>query len=121
MRRILSTILFIFLLGQSSRFGVPWWAIAPIGVLAGWLFPMHAFRGFLAGFLGGSLLWGITAAMLNNANDGILSAKVGLLFQGLQGWQLVLLTAVLGGLLAGFGVLTGRYARDLYVGSKPND
>jgi hypothetical protein len=59
------------------------------------------------------MLWLVAALLLNIRNAGMLSAKVGQLFMGLQGWHLLTLTAILGGLLAGFGGLTGAYARQM--------
>lgn len=113
MKPSLFTIFFILIAGQLCRFGLPWWGIAPVGVLAGWLFPQHPAKSLLAGFAGGFLLWSLHAWWLDQANDGILSERIGALFMGLPGWALLLLTGFLGGLLAGFGCLTGRWGRDL--------
>ncbi len=119
MRRLLYIFLFVFLLGHLSRFGLPWWAVVPIGAVAGWLFPAPALRSFSAAFAGGLLLWLLNAWLLDTANQGVMSARVGQLFLGLKGWQLLLITAVLGGLLPALGALTGLFAREVYVGSKP--
>ena len=119
MRRALYLFLFVFLLGHLCRLGLPWWGIAPVGALAGWLLPLPAVRSFGAAFAGGLLLWVLYAWLQDSANDGMLSAKVGQLFLGLRGWHLLLITGILGGLLAGMGAVTGLFARELYVGSKP--
>jgi hypothetical protein len=120
MRRFLSIILFVFLLGSLSRFGLPWWSLVPITAVAGWLFPIPPARSFAAAFTGGLLLWVIYALIPDMANGSMLSAKVGLLFQGLKSWQVLLVTGVLGGILAGLGALSGRLAHDMYVGRQPN-
>ncbi len=118
MKNALYIMLFILIVGNFSHFGLPWWVLAPVAALAGWLFPLAAGRSFLAAFAGGLLLWYFNAFLLNSANDGMFSAKVGQLFQGLKGWHLMLLTGVFGGFLAGFGAMTGCYARDVFVGNK---
>ena len=87
MKNALYITLFILILGNFSHFGLPWWALAPIAALASWLFPLSPGKSFLAAFVGGLLLWYFNAFLLNSANDGMLSAKVGQLFQGLKGWH----------------------------------
>lgn len=113
MKQSLLTILFILVAGQLCRFGLPWWAIAPIAALAGWLFPQVPAKSLVSGFIGGFLLWFLLAWWLDMGNDGLLSGRIGVLFMGLSAMSLLLLTGLLGGLLAGFGCLTGRWARDL--------
>ena len=98
---------------------MPWWMIVPIAAAAGWMFPLPAGKSFGIAFLTGALLWYVNAFILNTANEGILLAKISLLFQGLKPWLILIVTGVLGGLLAGFGALTGRFARDIFVSSKP--
>lgn len=119
MKNALYLILSILIAGSLSHFGLPWWSVVLIAAAAGWLFPLSAGRCFSAAFVAGALLWFTNAFLLNSANTGLLSAKVGLLFQGLKGWHLLLVTAILGGILAGLGALTGCYARDAFVGRKP--
>lgn len=113
MRHTLLTILFIIAAGQLCRFGLPWWGIGPIGALAGWLFPQMPLKSLATGLAGGFLLWLLQAWWLDAGNAGILSGRVGALFMGLSATSLLLLTGIMGGLLAGFGCLTGRLARDL--------
>lgn len=119
MKNALYITLFILILGNLSHFGLPWWVLAPMAAVAGWLFPMSAGRSFVAAFVGGLLLWFLNAFLLDSDNGGLLSAKVGQLFQGLKGWHLLILAASFGGLLAGLGALTGRLARDVFVSPKP--
>lgn len=109
----------ILVLGNLGHFGLPWWTLVPIAALAGWLFPTTAGKVFSAAFASGLLLWYLNAFLLDNANAGALSAKVGQLFQGLKSWQLLFVTGLMGGILAGLGALTGRFARDVFVGGAP--
>ncbi len=113
MKNTLLTILFIFAAGHLCYYGLPWWAITLAAAVPGWVFRQSPARSFLAGFTGGFLLW-LTAALLADvANGGILSARIGALFMGAPASGLAFGTGILGGLLAGLGCLTGRWASDL--------
>jgi hypothetical protein len=116
MKNTLFATLLIFVMGNLCHAGLPWWALAPIAAVVAALLPLRSGgQAFNAGFLGGSVLWYATAFLFNAANAGALSAKVGQLFLGLQGWQLLMATGVLGGVLGGLGALTGKWARDIFA------
>ena len=119
MKNALYLLLSILILGNLSHFGLPWWMLVLIAALAGGLFPTTAGKTFSAAFAGGLLLWCLNAYLLDTANAGALSAKVGQLFQGLKSWQLLSATGFMGGILAGMGALTGLFARDAFVGRAP--
>lgn len=112
-KNTLLSALSIFVLGNLCRLGLPWWCIAFIAALAGWLVARNALSAFGGGLLGGFTLWAITAWFADSANGGLLSAKVGQLFMGVSGAQLLLVTGLLGGLIAAFGALAGFWAKDL--------
>ena len=113
MKNSILTILFIFAAGQLCYFGLPWWTVALLGAVPGWVLQTGAVRSLLTGFAGGFLLW-LTAALLADvANAGILSARIGALFMGAPAAGLAMITGVLGGLLAGLGCLSGFWARQL--------
>ena len=113
MRNALFITIFILVLGCLCFVGLPWWGVAPIAAIASFLFPLSGGKSFLTGTAAGSLLWLVVALLLHFGNGGMLTAKIGQLFMGLQSWQLISVTAFMGGLLAGFGALTGAYARQL--------
>ncbi|MFN0034888.1 MAG: hypothetical protein ACKVUS_07475 [Saprospiraceae bacterium] len=115
MKNTLYTLLFIFLLGNLCRLGLPWWSLAPIAALAGWLFARNAWSALAGGFLGGLLLWLSAAWLSDSANGGMLSAKVGQLFMGIQSQHLLWATGLLGALLGALGALTGCWARQMLV------
>ncbi len=118
MKNALLVTLFILIVGNISRIGGPWWAVAPVAALAVLLFPVGPGRAFLIGTLAGILLWWASALWLNMANGGVFASKIGLLFQGLQGVQLLLITGLIGGLLGGLGALNGALARSLVAPQK---
>jgi len=115
MKNTLLTALIIFVLGNLCRFGLPWWCLVPIAMLVGWIFARSAWAAFFGGLLGGFLVWYTTAYFSDISNEGMLSSKVGQLFMGVQGWQLLLVTGLLGGLLAALGTLTGRWGKEMLV------
>ena len=119
MKNALYITLFILIGGSLGHFGLPWWSLFAVAALAGWLFPLSTPKTFATAFAAGSLLWYGYAFLADTANLGLLSTKVGVLFQGLQSWQLLMVTGFMGGLLAGNGAMTGRLARALFVGEKP--
>lgn len=119
MKNSLYTTIFIIALGALCHFGLPWWAMAPIGFAAALLFPQAVARSFGIAFAAGFLLWYASALLPHLANGGILSGKIGQLFLGLKGWQLLSLAGLLGGLLTGMGALTGALLRDVFMTGKP--
>ena len=114
MKKFLLVTLLILLFSNLCRFNLPWWTITPIAALVTLLLPLgNGFVAFLSGLLAGLLSWGLNAFLLNTANGGVIAGKMGQLFQGLSSTELVYVTALLGGLLAAFGALTGQWARAL--------
>ncbi len=106
-------ILGIIVLGFIVQSFLAWWSIVLVAAIIGASYKWSNFQSYLVGFLGVFILWGAYSAFLNNANDGILAGKMGTLFGGLEAFQMVLITALLGGIIGGFGALTGRLGRRL--------
>lgn len=118
MNNTLVLALTLLLGGFLCLFFLPWWATLPIAFVAGFFFARKAARDAGLGFILGFCWWAGVALQLNMANKGILSARVGLLFAGLQSWQLVLVTGLIGALLTGMGVLSGLWTRELIFPEK---
>jgi hypothetical protein len=90
----------------------PWWFFAVGALLVGWLVPQHAFKSWLAGFLGIFLLWTLLAWNMDTANQGIMSAKMAsILPLGGSSVSLILLSAGIGGLVSGMASLAGAFLR----------
>ncbi|HOZ84704.1 MAG TPA: hypothetical protein PK191_04390 [Niabella sp.] len=110
--KFIISILSISLLSFVAGLYLPWWAIAIIAFLVSVLIGQKPGRSFLAGFIGIFLLWGVLAYTINSANNGILAGRIGgVLGIGEQPFLLILITGMVGGLVAGLASLAGSYLR----------
>jgi len=100
----------------------PWWTIVVIcGVVA---FILNTdVPSFATGFSAVTLLWGFLAYQANDLNMEILATQVGELFHVndfLQGYggnaatRMIYITAILGGIVGGFGAMTGALGRKVF-------
>jgi hypothetical protein len=93
---------------------MPWWGIAIAAFLVSAAIPQKPAFSFLSGFLGVFLLWEVLAWWIDNKNNGILSQKIAsVLPLGGSSVLLIVITSVIGGIVAGFGALAGTYMRRL--------
>lgn len=104
--------LFIVVLGILCHFFLPWWSLVLIAALAGILFEKNAAAAFAVGFLAGSTLWYGSAMLYNLPNLGDFAAQIGEILK-LKTWHLLAATGTLGGLLGGFGAMTGVLGKHL--------
>jgi len=89
-----------------------WWFFAVIAFLVAVLIHQKGFKAFFAGFLALFILWFVLAFWMDLSNEGVLSVKIATLLS-LDGskWLLMIITAFVGGLVAGFAALSGSYLR----------
>ena len=89
-----------------------WWFFAVVAFLVAVLIHQRGYKAFFAGFLALFILWFVLAFWMDLANEGVLSVKIASIL-GLDGskWMLMLVTAFIGGLVAGFAALSGSYLR----------
>jgi hypothetical protein len=114
MKNYLIATVLIFAAGNLCHVGLPWWALAPIAAIVLWFFPQrNGAAAFASGLAAGSMLWGLNALLLHAANGGVFAGKIGQIFQGVSGAQLLYLSSTLGGLLGALGALTGQWAKAL--------
>ncbi len=100
------------LLGFAASLFFPWWIIAVAAFIVALAIHQNAFASFLAAFLGLFLLWAIQSAYIDAQNEHLLSAKVAsILPLGGSYIAVIIVTAFIGGLVAGMGALTGSFAR----------
>jgi hypothetical protein len=89
-----------------------WWIIALAAFLIALLVHQKAGKAFLSGFAGGFLLWGALAWWIDMKNEMVLSKKIAeVLPLGGNSLLLILVTALIGALVAGFGAMSGSYLR----------
>jgi hypothetical protein len=90
----------------------PWWIFAIGSFLVGLAVPQHPFKSWLAGFFGAFTLWLMLAYITDTSNGSILSAKMANVIP-LNGSSIILLliSALVGGLVAGMAALTGSFLR----------
>ena len=91
---------------------LPWWGVAVAAFIAGATIPQKAGFSWLSGFLGIALLWAVLAWWLDKENTGILSARMAQVLPfGGNTTLMLAATALVGGLVGGFGALTGAFIR----------
>jgi hypothetical protein len=111
MKFIISIIL-IALLSFAAGMYLGWWSLALTAFAVSALIPLKPWQAWVSGFLGLFLLWGVLAWWIDVRNLHILSQKMAqVLPAGGSVTVLILLTALVGGLVAGFAALTGSYLR----------
>jgi hypothetical protein len=89
-----------------------WWIIAIAAFLIAILVHQKAGKAFLSGFAGVFILWGCLAWWIDFKNNSILSHRIAeVLPLGGHPSLLILVTGFIGGLVAGFGAMSGSYLR----------
>jgi hypothetical protein len=105
---LLLTTLLTFIAGLY----LPWWSLAIVGIIVALLVHQQAFKAWLSGFLGVFLLWAGLAWWIDMKNNGVLSKKIAsILPLGGSPIVLILVTGIIGGLVAGFAAMSGSYLR----------
>ena len=105
----------IFIIGIAcfvAGLFTPWWSVAVIAFLVSLLVPQKSGSAFGAAFIAVFLLWLLLAAFINAANAGILANRIGeMLGVGARPWLLIMISALVGGLVAGLAALTASFLR----------
>ena len=110
--KFIFAILLTTLLSFISGIFLPWWGIAIVAFLVELLINQGAGLSFLAGFLGVLLLWSGLAWWIDMKNNGILSERIAhVLPLGGNSFLLILVTGIVGGLVAGFAAMSGSFLR----------
>lgn len=105
-------ILLTALLTFAAGLYFPWWTLAIAAFIVALLIHQKAVKAFFSGFLGVFILWGALAVWIDSKNNGYLSGKVAAILPlGGSAWLLILVTAFIGALVAGFGAMTGSFLR----------
>ncbi len=100
------------LLAFISGLFLPWWGMALTSLLVALLIHQRSGKAFLSGLLGVFILWGGLAWWIDIKNDGVLSTKIAsILPLGGNVILLIILTGVVGGLVAGMAAMGGSFLR----------
>ena len=91
---------------------LPWWSIAPVAFLVALLIHQTPGLAYLSAFTAVYFLWGGLAIFINIRNKGVLGQKIAQIFP-LNGntVYLLLVTATIGALVAGFAAMSGSSLR----------
>lgn len=100
------------LLSFAACLFLPWWSIALASFMVAALIPQKPGMAFLSGFIALFLLWGGLSFWISTKNDHLLAHKISkLILQMDNPVLLVVVTALIGALVAGFAALAGTYLR----------
>jgi hypothetical protein len=111
MIKYIVSIILTFLVAFVAGIYLPWWGVALAAFLVAVIIPQKPFLSFLAGFIGVFLLWELMAWWIDNRNNSILSQKIAQLFRLNSTGLLILVTALIGAIVAGLAALAGSYLR----------
>ncbi|MEO8414034.1 MAG: hypothetical protein ABI472_10255 [Ginsengibacter sp.] len=110
--KFIISILLTMLLSFCACLYFPWWSIAIVAFLVAALIPETPAVSFFSGFFALFLLWGILGFWISTNNNHILAHRVSLLIFKIDNpFILILSSAVIGALVAGFAALTASYIR----------
>lgn len=114
MKNFILSVLVIIVGAAALQPFFPWYIIAAVAFVTGYLIKQSALTSFLSGFTAIFLLWVVYAFILSNANNDLLAHKVAMLLP-LSGnvHLLMLVTGIIGGVVSGFAALSGRFAASL--------
>lgn len=106
---ILLTALLCFAIGLFAS--LPWWSFAVGAFLVAVAIHQKGLKAFLSAFLAVALLWGLLAGWYDLQNESILSSRIAAVLSIGSPLAVLLVTAFIGGLVAGFAALTGSFLR----------
>ena len=113
------SILLTALLSFVACLFLPWWVIAIVGFIVAIVVPLKPSLSFLSGFVALFLLWTLLSFFISRANGHILAHKVSMLILKADNpFLLMLVTGIIGGLVAGLGSLSGRLFKNLWESKK---
>ena len=91
---------------------LPWWSIAIAAFIVAALIPQKPGKAFYTAFIALLLLWGGLSFWMSNNNQHVLAHKISQLILKMDNpMLLILITALIGALVAGFAALAGSYLR----------
>lgn len=112
MRSFTHFLLVIILSYLAGVFIPVWWSFAVAVFIVTLALPLRPGKSFFSAFAGVFLLWLLLDFMADIRNDHILAGRMSVLILKVNTpWLLGLISAFLGGLVAGFAALAAAYLR----------
>ncbi len=108
--RFVAALILTSMLAWALGLFLPFWSLSLSAMVIGFLVHPGGWKALLAGLLAGALLWGGLAWRIDVSNAHILSGRLEELF-GVGVIGMAWITAALGALLAGLGLLLGDRIR----------
>ena len=106
------TLILTALLAFAFCLFLPWWSIAIAAFIVAALIPQKPGKAFYTAFIALLLLWGGLSFWMSNNNQHVLAHKISQLILKMDNpMLLILITALIGALVAGFAALAGSYLR----------
>ncbi len=106
------SLILIILLSFIACLYFPWWSIAIAAFMVTAIIPQSAFMSFVTGFCAVFILWGVLSLWISSNNHYILTHKISLLILKVDNpFLLMMVSALIGALIAGFGALAGSFLR----------
>lgn len=117
--KFVTTTILIILFSFLVCLYFPWWSISIVAFIIPILIPQGHLASFISGFVALFLLWGIMSLWISISNGNILAHRVSLLiFKADNPYLLIIVTALIGAMVAGFAALTGSFLRKEKVALK---
>ncbi len=114
--KFIISIFLIAVLSFAACLYLPWWIIAITSAIVAFVIPQKNGLAFLAGFMALFLLWAGLSFYISSMNNNILAHKISQLFIKVDNPTILFLfTGTIAGLVAGFGSLSGRLLKKLFV------
>jgi hypothetical protein len=93
---------------------LPWWSIAIAACIVAFAVNQSPAKSFIIAFMSLFALWAVLAFIIDQHNESILSQKIAQVIPlGGSTTLIILVTAIVGGLVAGFAALTGSLLRKM--------
>lgn len=109
--KFITSVILTALLSYALCLFLPWWSIAIAAFVVSAFVAQTAWHSFLSGFLSLLLFWGAFAWLISIANQHILANRISVLvFKNDNPLLLILMTALIGALVAGLAALAGSFA-----------
>ena len=110
--KFLVSVFLIAMLSFAAGLYFPWWTIAIAAFLVTALIKQSHLLSFVTGFVSIFLLWSVVAFIISYNNDDILAHTLSQIIIKMDNpLLLVLITGLLGGVVAGLAALAGSFVR----------